>query len=176
MRKENDIRNFVNIPDYISIGNALSGVLSIFMALDGHLLIAACLILVGAIFDLFDGRVARKLNMASEFGVQLDSLCDVVSFVVAPAVFAFAAMGSSWYINLILAFYVVAGVLRLARYNVTGTTDGGKYFEGVPVPVSLVLPFLFFLFDYFQLNLSIWLFLYCIHGILMVSVVKIKKL
>lgn len=176
MRKENDIRNFVNIPDYISIGNALSGVLSIFMALDGQYLIAACLILLGAIFDLFDGRVARKLNMASEFGVQLDSLCDVVSFVVAPAVFAFAVLDSAWYVNVLLAFYVVAGVLRLARYNVTGTTDGGKYFEGVPVPVSLVLPFLYFLFDHYQINLSIWLLFYCIHGILMVSVVKIKKL
>ena len=176
MRKENDIRNFVNVPDYISIGNALSGVLSIFMALDGQYLIAACLILLGAIFDLFDGRVARKLNMASEFGVQLDSLCDVVSFVVAPAVFAFAVLDSAWYVNVLLAFYVVAGVLRLARYNVTGTTDGGKYFEGVPVPVSLVLPFLYFLFDHYQINLSIWLLFYCIHGILMVSVIKIKKL
>lgn len=176
MKKENDIRNFVNIPDYISIGNALSGVLSIFMALDGQYLIAACLILLGAIFDLFDGRVARKLNMASEFGVQLDSLCDVVSFIVAPAVFAFAVLGSAWYVNILLAFYVVAGVLRLARYNVTGTTDGGKYFEGVPVPVSLVLPFLYFVFNHYQINLSIWLLLYCIHGILMVSVIKIKKL
>lgn len=176
MRKKNDIRNFVNIPDYISIGNALSGVLSIFMALEGYYLVAACLILLGAIFDLFDGRVARKLNMASEFGVQLDSLCDVVSFVVAPAIFAFAVMGEEWYVKLILAFYVVAGVLRLARYNVTGTTDGGKYFEGVPVPVSLILPFLYFVFDHYQINLSIWLLLYCIHGILMVSVVKIKKL
>lgn len=176
MRKENDIRNFVNIPDYISIGNLLSGVLSIFMALEGYYLIAAGLILLGAIFDLFDGRVARKLNMASEFGVQLDSLCDVVSFVVAPAVFAYSIVGQEWYVKLILALYVVAGVLRLARYNVTGTTDGGKYFEGVPVPVSLVLPFLYFVFEYYHINLSIWLLLYCIHGILMVSVVKIKKL
>lgn len=176
MRKENDIRNFVNIPDYISIGNLLSGVLSIFMALEGYYLIAAGLILLGAIFDLFDGRVARKLNMASEFGVQLDSLCDVVSFVVAPAVFAYAIVGQEWYVKLILALYVVAGVLRLARYNVTGTTDGGKYFEGVPVPVSLVLPFLYFVFEHYHINLSIWLLLYCIHGILMVSVVKIKKL
>ncbi len=176
MRKENDIRNFVNIPDYISIGNALSGVLAIFMALSGYYLVSACLILLGAIFDLFDGRVARKLNMASEFGVQLDSLCDVVSFVVAPAVFAFAVLEPVWYVNVLLAFYVVAGVLRLARYNVTGTTDGGKYFEGVPVPVSLVLPFLYFVFNYYHINLSIWLLLYCIHGILMVSVIKIKKL
>ncbi|MGB0871441.1 MAG: CDP-diacylglycerol--serine O-phosphatidyltransferase [Flavobacteriales bacterium] len=176
MKKENDIRNFVNIPDYLSIGNALCGVLAIFMALEGQLWVSAFLIVGGAIFDLFDGRVARKLNMASEFGVQLDSLCDVVSFIVAPAVFAYSVLDHDWYVLLILALYIVTGVLRLARYNVTGTTDGGKYFEGVPVPVSILLPFLYFFFNHYQIDLSIWLLVYCIHGILMVSVIKIKKL
>lgn len=176
-RSKNDIRNFVNIPDYISLGNALSGILSIFASYYGRFELAAGLIILGAIFDLFDGRVARKMNLSSEFGVQLDSLCDLISFVTAPAFFAFMVTKDQIEWNfIILALYVLAGILRLARFNVTGTTDGGKYFEGVPVPVSLVLPPLFFLFEYLGINSVIWLMFYVIHGILMISVVKIKKL
>ena len=71
MRNKNDIRNFVNIPDYISLGNLLFGCFSIFSALHGAHLVAALCIVVSAIFDLFDGRVARKLNLASEFGLEV---------------------------------------------------------------------------------------------------------
>ena len=119
------------------MGNGLSGAMSIYFSINGQFVLAAVMIAVGAICDLFDGRVARSMNIESEFGKQIDSLCDLVSFIVAPAVFAyFTGLNQPWFL-LIEAFYVLAGILRLARYNVTGTTDGGKFFEGMPVPVSI---------------------------------------
>ncbi|MGB0883968.1 MAG: CDP-alcohol phosphatidyltransferase family protein [Flavobacteriales bacterium] len=176
MRNKNDIRNFVNLPDYISLGNLLFGCISIFSALQGFHFIAALCIVVSAIFDLFDGRVARKLNLSSEFGLQLDSLADAISFIMAPVIFAYAVSNKHWLILLILSLYVCCGILRLARYNITGTIENGKYFEGVPVPVSLILPLLYFVFEHFDLPILVWMSLFAVHALLMISTLRIKKL
>lgn len=178
MSKNNHIKNFIKIPDVISLGNALSGFLSILFAFQSQFILAALLIVLAAVFDFFDGRVARKYNMSSEFGVQLDSLCDTVSFLLAPAIFAFMVTNQSILAIVIISFFVLAGIARLARFNVTGTVEdtSRKYFEGLPVPVSLILPFLFFLFQYLGIPNYIWLTFYVIHGILMISIIKIPKL
>lgn len=173
MRHPNSMLNFVHLPDIISLGNGLSGTLSIYCSVQGYFLWAAIFIAIGAICDLFDGKVARKLNITSEFGKQIDSLCDLVSFIVAPAIFAYhVGLQQPWFLA-IEALYVLAGILRLARFNVTGTTDGGKYFEGVPVPVSMFVVGLYFVFDLLGINIQIWGLLLLIHAVLMVSTVRI---
>src|SRR4029079_2740756 len=95
-------------------------------------------------FDVLDGRVARWRQQHSALGRELDSLADVISFGVAPAVLAFAAGMSGGWDAVILIYFVCCGVSRLARYNVTaeelsGGSDKVKYFEGTPIPTSVLL-------------------------------------
>lgn len=105
----------------------------------GTLLLPAALLM-----DVLDGRVARSRQEASPLGLELDSLADIVSFGVAPAAMAFAAGLRGGWDALCLIFFVACGISRLARYNVTAPTqlaDSGKvtYFEGMPIPSSLLL-------------------------------------
>jgi CDP-diacylglycerol--serine O-phosphatidyltransferase len=93
---------------------------------------------------VLDGRVARWRQQSSELGRELDSLADVISFGVAPAAIAYGCGMQGLYDRVVLVFFVVCGVSRLARYNITAVTlsDGGdkvKYFEGTPIPTSLLL-------------------------------------
>jgi CDP-diacylglycerol--serine O-phosphatidyltransferase len=143
------IRSF-HLADLFTIGNAFCGVSAIFAAmtfLNGHdtwhLYLAASLIPVALVFDVLDGRVARSRHAASPMGRELDSLADVVSFGVAPAAIAFAAGVNTWLDQVILLFFAGCGVSRLARYNVTAerlSAQKGEveYFEGTPIPTSIV--------------------------------------
>jgi CDP-diacylglycerol--serine O-phosphatidyltransferase len=109
-----------------------------------HFLAGAGLVMAALIFDVLDGRIARWRQKHSALGRELDSLADVISFGVAPAVLAFAAgMRGAWdWIALI--YFVCCGVSRLARFNVTAESlaagsDKVAYFEGTPIPTSVVL-------------------------------------
>jgi CDP-diacylglycerol---serine O-phosphatidyltransferase len=144
------IREF-HLADFLTLGNAACGVLAVFAVmahLEMHdvrrLLIAAALIPLALIFDVLDGRVARARRAHSALGRELDSLADVISFGVAPAAIAYGAGMKGLWDVVILIYFVCCGVSRLARFNVTAetlSTDAGKvkYFEGTPIPTSLVL-------------------------------------
>lgn len=101
---------------------------------------AAIAIFFGMFFDMFDGRVARLTKTQSEFGVQLDSLADLVSFGAAPGVLLFRwCLYELDFIGLVVAFvYVACGALRLARFNVLASREPGssKYFVGLPIPLA----------------------------------------
>jgi len=108
------------------------------------LLIGMALIPLAFVFDALDGRIARWRKVSSTLGRELDSLADVISFGVAPAALGYACGLQGGWDWLILSGFVGCGVSRLARYNVTAETlaDGGdkvKYFEGTPIPTSVVL-------------------------------------
>jgi CDP-diacylglycerol--serine O-phosphatidyltransferase len=114
-----------------------------------HVYAACGLVLIAMVFDVLDGRIARWRQKTSELGRELDSLADVISFGVAPAVIAYGCGMQGFYDRIVLVSFVVCGVSRLARYNVTAEalSDGGpkvKYFEGTPIPTSLVLVILLF--------------------------------
>lgn len=144
------LREF-QLADWFTLGNAFCGTSAIFAAMrflqDGvvlHLMIGMALIPLAFIFDALDGRVARWRKSASTLGRELDSLADVISFGVAPAALAYACGLQGGWDWLVLSFFVGAGVSRLARYNVTAEQLSGdegkvKYFEGTPIPTSLVL-------------------------------------
>ena len=105
---------------------------------------AAALLPVALVFDVLDGRIARWRQRHSPLGRELDSLADVISFGVAPAALAFAAGMQSRLDRAVLIYFVACGVSRLARYNVTaeelaGGRDKVKYFEGTPIPTSVLL-------------------------------------
>ncbi|MEO7157288.1 MAG: CDP-alcohol phosphatidyltransferase family protein [Vicinamibacterales bacterium] len=145
------IRDF-HVADWFTIGNAFCGmgaVLSVMSYLTGAnphgLFWAAALVPAAFVFDVFDGRIARARQEHSALGRELDSLADAISFGVAPAAMAFGAGLDSLLDCLVLAYFVACGVSRLARYNVTAESlaidDSGKvkYFEGTPIPSSVLL-------------------------------------
>jgi CDP-diacylglycerol--serine O-phosphatidyltransferase len=145
------IRSF-HLADWITVANGCCGMGAVFAAVTylqmpaqrGHLLFACGLVAIALVLDFLDGRVARWRHQASPLGRELDSLSDVISFGVAPAVIAYAAGMQSFLDCAVLLYFVACGVSRLARYNVTAeklSDDEGKvqYFEGTPIPTSLVL-------------------------------------
>jgi CDP-diacylglycerol---serine O-phosphatidyltransferase len=143
------IRNF-HLADFFTILNGFCGIAAVFEAMKFlatqnrvHLYVAALLVPLALVFDVLDGRIARWRHKASPMGRELDSLADVISFNVAPAGIAFAAGLDTVLDQVILMYFVGCGVSRLARYNITAealAADTGKvrYFEGTPVPTSVV--------------------------------------
>ena len=144
------LRDF-HIADFITLGNAACGVAGVFCAMvymaTGELryfYVAAALAPLAFFFDMMDGKVARARNEHSVLGRELDSLADVISFGMAPAALGFAAGLRGGWDWVVLVYFVCCGVSRLARFNVTAEklSDGGdkvKYFEGTPIPTSVVL-------------------------------------
>lgn len=127
------------IPNLFTLANLFCGFSAILACSQGAFDRAALLILSAAIFDMLDGVVARLTRSTSEFGVELDSLCDAVSFGVAPSVmlwFASFHLLSNWGM-LLASLPALAGVLRLARFNVQLTSMEDKaYFRGMPIPAG----------------------------------------
>jgi CDP-diacylglycerol--serine O-phosphatidyltransferase len=144
------IREF-HFADWFTLGNAVCGTGALFSSMtflqtnDVQRIYAACaLVLAALIFDILDGRIARWRQKSSAMGRELDSLADVISFGVAPAMLAYACGMQGLYDRIILVFFVTCGVSRLARYNVTAEalSEGSgkvKYFEGTPIPTSFAL-------------------------------------
>jgi len=137
--------------DFLTLANAACGTGAVFLAMlytgsgaPAYFFCAAALAPLAFLFDVLDGYVARRRNQHSTLGRELDSLADVISFGVAPAVLGFAAGLRGGWDAVILIYFVCCGVSRLARFNVTAeklSTDEGKvaYFEGTPIPTSIVL-------------------------------------
>ena len=144
------LREF-HLADWFTLANAFCGTGAIFAAMrflqEGgvrDLLIGMALIPLAFVFDAFDGRIARARQVSSTLGRELDSLADVISFGVAPAALAYACGMQGGWDWIVLSYFVGCGVSRLARYNVTaeqlaGDDDKVKYFEGTPIPTSVVL-------------------------------------
>lgn len=144
------IREF-HLADWFTLGNAICGTAAVFATMTyvqtaavGHIYLACALIGGALIFDIIDGRVARWRQKSSAMGRELDSLSDVISFGVAPAMLGYGFGMQGLYDRVILAYFVACGVSRLARYNVTveTTSEGSgkvKYFEGTPIPTSFVV-------------------------------------
>lgn len=143
----------LQLADFFTLANAACGMGSVFYAMYfvadpslRHFYIAAALAPAAFIFDVLDGRIARWRHAHSALGRELDSLSDIISFGVGPATLAFAAgMRGGWDLAALI-YFVCCGVSRLARFNVTAETlaEGSvqgkvKYFEGTPIPTSVVL-------------------------------------
>ncbi len=125
------------VPNILTLGNACFGFFSIIQALQGNVVVAAYCIIVAAILDFFDGRVARYFASASYMGAELDSLCDVVSFCVAPAtlLYSYCLQDSGIRAILSLSIYLCAGLFRLAKFN-TVTDNSSPFFSGLPTPMA----------------------------------------
>jgi CDP-diacylglycerol--serine O-phosphatidyltransferase len=126
------------LPSLFTTGNLFLGFWAIVRTLHGQYAEAAPLIFWAIVLDMLDGRLARMTGTTSEFGAELDSLADVVSFGVAPAVLVYSwGFGSLPRVGWLVAFlFVVCGALRLARFNVQKSSVDGRYFVGLPIPAA----------------------------------------
>ncbi len=144
------IREF-SFADWFTLGNAVCGTAAIFSTITyvetgelAHIYYACGLVFIALVFDILDGRIARWRHKSSEMGRELDSLADVISFGVAPAMIGYGFGMQGLYDRVVLAYFVACGVSRLARYNVTAEElsegrDKVKYFEGTPIPTSFLI-------------------------------------
>ena len=193
----------IHLADWFTLANAICGVGALFSMMTylqtndvRHVFFACGLVVAALIFDVLDGRIARWRQKTSAMGRELDSLADVISFGVAPAMIAYGCGMQGLYDRIILAGFVACGVSRLARYNVTAeslTGDSGKvkYFEGTPIPTSLALVVVMFIAAWQgALHGDLWfgrlafggfvlhplVLLFALSGSLMVSRIRFPKL
>jgi CDP-diacylglycerol--serine O-phosphatidyltransferase len=167
------------IPSIVTLANLLFGFLSLIWVLEGNYTLAAAMILLSVLMDSLDGKVARRLSVSSDFGKELDSLSDLVSFGVAPAILAYQAilqpMQSNYvrFIGLAIAVvFALCGAIRLARFNMLNITT---YFLGVPITFAGgFMALLIFLRT--MLPWYIYPFSMLVLSLLMISTLKVPKL
>ena len=136
------------LPSLITLSNLFLGFLSILYIQKGNLELGCNLILVAAILDSLDGKLARKIGIASDFGKEIDSLADLISFCLAPSFLIFNVFYSPekqisellfLYLAVISSFPVLMGAIRLARFNIDHTQESKQsYFIGLPSPMSAI--------------------------------------
>jgi CDP-diacylglycerol---serine O-phosphatidyltransferase len=143
------------LPNLMTTGCLFAGFYAIIAAIDGNFVRAGIAVFVAGMFDGLDGRIARWTGTESLFGKEYDSLADMVSFGVAPAIVTYqwgvvriAEYGDAWrrFAWLVAFFYAVAAALRLARFNARAATSDKRYFEGLPSPsaAATVAAFIWF--------------------------------
>ncbi len=175
------------LPSLFTLGNIFFGFLSIVSSIDDQFVQAAIVIIVAGFFDMFDGKIARATNSTSRFGVEFDSLADLVSFGVAPGVlvylWAFKPFGFGRIGWLGAFLFLVGGALRLARFNVQVDTVSSERFVGLPIPAAagMVATSVIFVEHYRDVigpkeryDILILLLVYLL-GILMVSNIKFRS-
>ncbi|WP_041219404.1 CDP-diacylglycerol--serine O-phosphatidyltransferase [Desulfitobacterium dichloroeliminans] len=163
------------IPSLFTLGNLFFGFLAIIWTMNGNYQVASGLIILSVLMDSMDGKVARKLSVSTDFGRELDSLCDVVSFGVAPAILTYKVLLEGhmgfWGVLLAAAF-ALCGAVRLARFNVLNITT---HFVGVPITFAGGLMALLVLF-YQSLPWIVYPIALALLAFLMVSSFKVPKL
>jgi len=146
------MRKVYLVPNLITTGNLFCGYYSIISSSQGDFQTAAWALFVAAIFDALDGRIARLAKATSSFGVEYDSLSDLTSFGIAPAILLYqVALGSLGRVGMIIAFlFALGSALRLARFNVTASKLPKNYFQGLPTPAAANLIGTFVIFILYQ--------------------------
>ena len=147
-----DKNNRFNIANLITFGNIAAGLIAIHFIVHGDFFTAIILAWIAGALDIADGKVARKYNLSTEFGIQVDSYADFISFVVMPSFLLYYAISkeSSGLQELILGFififYIISGLRRLIEFNMkVEVGEAAKYFVGVPTPLGAILLWILYL-------------------------------
>ncbi len=152
--------NRIRVADLFTLGNLGAG---FFAILSDDLLLAAGLICLGAVLDVFDGWVARKMNQSSDLGVQLDSLADLVTFGVAPAILFYRMMPEGWLTLLVCVMIPITSAWRLAAFNLLPPSP---WFRGLPTPTNALWYVGLALWFPVAIDLPEWLFYPPLHMVL----------
>lgn len=156
-----------------TIANLSCGILSITMSVEGNFDLSASLLFLAVIFDVLDGKIAGFLHQKNLFGKQIDSMSDLVLFGIAPMLLFYSLNTPDILVSILLVFFIVCGMLRLARYNVSEAPG----FEGVPITVNGVLfPILFLIYSNNPVSLNFWPIIILIQSLLMISTVKVSRI
>ncbi len=138
------------LPNLFTASSIFVGVISIVEASKGNFVLASWLILLALVFDGLDGRIARMTNTTSQFGVEFDSLADIISFGIAPAMLLYFFIGHEFgrFGILVSALYVIFGAIRLARFNISTAKTDPNVFIGLPIPTAAVFVSMWILLFY----------------------------
>ncbi len=175
--------NYSVVLTYVSLVSAVWGMT---LAMGGHVRLAVMCLMISGLCDCFDGSVARKCKRSDSekhFGVQIDSLCDLVAFGVFPAMIGYAVGMRSWYWTAALAFFVLSAVIRLGYFNVQEierAQNGGGHrvdYQGLPVTsIALIAPVLLLIDTLFAPSRAlVYPFGILVVGILYILKIRIKK-
>ena len=171
------------VPNFFTVGNMFSGYMSvIFSVANQEYMLASWMILLAAFLDAMDGKIARFTNTSSKFGVEYDSLADVVSFGLAPSLLIYSFFFHKWQmVGLFISFFpLLFGSIRLARFNVQLDGFDKTHFSGLPSPIAAVslATYIIFLTEYFpdEVFPKALLTLTFVVSILMVSTIRYEIL
>ncbi|MBO5869524.1 MAG: CDP-alcohol phosphatidyltransferase family protein [Clostridia bacterium] len=172
---------------YYSLANAvtlfglISSVTACFLAANGNFKLALYMLFLACLCDSFDGKIARATKRTPQqkyYGVQLDSLCDVISFGLTPCFIAFSFGFKGWLDVLIYGIFIVCGAIRLAYFNTLANENPGKpmkTFKGVPIPISTMVITLLFLFTTFlPASITVWIFRIALFALAIGFILNIK--
>jgi len=159
-----------NLANLFTFVNITAGLMATYFITQNDFILAIVLAWIGGAFDIFDGKIARKYKLSNEFGVQLDSFADFLSFVLVPVFLIFQASYAStlngfWLIVAAVAsiYYVISGLRRLIHFNLNA--DAGEienYFTGVPTPLGAILLWLTYLLNTYHILPAIGVILFMV--------------
>ena len=173
VRRKRDFDEFkmfrlMKFADIFTLTNVIFGIISILFSIKGWYNTASIMLVLAVVSDYFDGKIAKTMGQQNEFGKELDSLADTVSFGVAPAVFGFSLIQNPLAV-ISFTVFLFCGILRLARYNIMNLKGA---FQGMPITMNGVfIPLAYFL----DAPIKFYPYIYLVLGILMVSSLRIKK-
>lgn len=155
--------NRFNLANSITFANVACGVTALYFVTQKEFLIAIILAWIAGALDIADGKVARKYKLSSEFGVQLDSFADFLSFVIMPAFLLFYSLNlnttlSTTLIGAIFIYYIISGLRRLVEFNLKAEAGSvERFFTGVPTPLGAILLWVLYLLHSFGIIGSPWI-------------------
>jgi CDP-diacylglycerol--serine O-phosphatidyltransferase len=160
-----DKNNRFNIANLVTYMNVSAGIMAIFFIVRGDFFTAIVLAWIGGACDIIDGKLARKYNLSTEYGIQLDSFADFLSFVVMPPFLLFYAVKhysgitglEELLLGLVFIWYIINGLRRLVEFNLK--VDVGKvekYFEGVPTPLGAILLWVLYLLNAYGMIINVY--------------------
>ena len=160
-----DKNSHFNIANLVTFANITAGLVAMYFIQQGDFFIAIVLAWIGGGFDIMDGKLARKHNLSCEFGIQLDSFADFISFVVMPAFLLFyslqkAAGFETLIAGIVFLYYIISGLRRLIQFNIQSEEgEVAKYFVGVPTPLGAILLWVLYLLHSYAIISNIYIIL-----------------
>jgi CDP-diacylglycerol--serine O-phosphatidyltransferase len=171
------------VPSFFTVGNMFCGYYSVIFAFNGKISLAAWMIFAGAFLDAMDGKIARFTKSSSKFGVEYDSLADVITFGFAPSFLIYSVYATKLgVVGILLSFLpLLFGSIRLARFNIQFKGFDKDYFTGLPIPIAALTLSSFVIFsDYFYKNAGMFpktmIILVFVVSILMVSTIRYETM
>lgn len=159
-----DKNNRFNLANLITFANISAGLIAIHFIVHGDYFTAIILAWIGGALDIADGKVARRYNLSTEFGIQVDSYADFISFVVMPSFLLYYAITEHSTIvqevilGLIFLFYIISGLRRLIEFNMKSEEgEVAKFFEGIPTPLGAILLWILYLIFSYGIIANPWL-------------------